>query len=112
MTDRKLLELAPGSRWVDGAVVSDGSVDLCASSIFQRNKDNPTRLAAVDPEDEDTVYFDSKDMIALLHRAGLLDELLAEAWDEGRECGWDNAMDEAHYERPYPHKNPYRKAGK
>lgn len=112
MTDRKLLELAPGSRWDERGDIE--SADGHSFGIWPATV-APCYVSGSGPAIDIPWTADTRDLIALLHRAGLLDELLAEAWDEGASEAFDQAdgigwsavaLDKFYAE------NPYRKAGK
>lgn len=99
MADRKLLELAPGSRWRN-----EVAIDF---NHFHGAKTETVGLVNGWIYHNGFAVARQQDAIALLHRAGLLDGLLAEAWDEGHDAGaayvrsWGSSLQ----------KNPYRKAG-
>ena len=77
MTDRKLLELAPGSRWVNSVEVADST----NTNAYLGSGAHGQVLVLRDNDGYAEAW--TSDVIALLHRAGLLDSLLAEAWEQG-----------------------------
>lgn len=99
VAERKLLELAPGSRW-NGDCVIDRHGDSCYAY------ESPGGHAV---ECHESAY--AQDIIALLHRAGLLDGLLAEAWDNGYGSGKMDTNDDAKRGGKHETENPHRKAG-
>lgn len=80
MTDRKLLELAPGSRWDENGDIEnkDGH-----SFGFWCVTGNVRHVSGSGPAVDIPWDADARDLLALLHRAGLLDELLERVWLDG-----------------------------
>lgn len=78
MTERKLLELAPGSVWATNKVI-DKHGDI---SEVVRCFAGALTLRSVGRDREYKPMY-AQDAIAILHRAGLLDSLLADAWEQG-----------------------------
>lgn len=101
VAERKLLELAHGSRWETEKSVleDDGTRVFVDESCVTIREANETAMAM------------NKDLIALLHSAGLLDGLLAEAWDNGYGSGKMDTNDDAKRGGKHETENPHRKAG-
>ena len=102
MTDRKLLELAPGGYW---GKFGDGR-PIATSGSTRVHTTFDGGMTVID-FDGISLAANTQDLIALLYRAGLLDGLLAEAWDDGHADGYTDGANG----RTKLAKNPYRKAG-
>ncbi len=107
---RELLELAPGGYW--GEFGDGRPIATSGSTSVHTTYDGG--MTVID-FDNISLAASTQDVIALLHRAGLLDELLAEAWDDGASEAFDKAdgigWSAVALDKFYAG-NPYRKAGK